>query len=353
MTTHNQTSKLTHHHSTPLIPILLQTLPFALGSILTAALLQTPSLSHHYHHHHHHHHRGASALSFLALATLLTVCAHLSTLAGWGGISCLGVEVGGYFLIGVSHTLALAGAVADLVCDGGVMRRGEGGGGGGAVGEKGGGVRGISTSFCGTDGPEGGYPPPPSRDTVVGALFGFGYHAVAAAVPAVVGLVRVGQGGGVAGQNAVAWMAAAFRGGMVVGRVVLLLLLWHGDKPPQKQSVFGALVLGAALLLVLPLFPVAAGSTVAAAALVGLTFGPVYPWVLCVLVCEMGEHERLGGIGIIVAFGNTGTAAGLFATSLIACSGHPLALYAVVVGVFGGMLVCWKSLSDGRRGLGQ
>ena len=260
-------------------------------------------------------------------------------------------------MIGVSHTLALAGAVAGLVCDdGGVMRQGEGsGGGGGAVGEKGGGgVRGISTSFCGTDGPEGSYPPPPSRDTVVGALFGFGYHAVAAAVPVLVGLVRVEQGGGVSGQKTLAWMAAAFGGGMVAGRVVMLLHLWHGDKLRQKQFVCRALMLAAAgVLLVLPLFPVAAGSAAAAAALVGLTFGPVYPWVLGILVCEMGEHERLGGIGIIVAFGNTGTAAGLFATSLIACSGHPLALYVIVLGVFGGMLVCWNSLSDGRRGLGQ
>ncbi len=179
----------------------------------------------------------------------------------------------------------------------------------------------------------------------MGALFGFGYHAVVAAVPALVTLWSVRQG---VGESSLAWVTAVFGGGMVVGRVVLLLL-WRGDRPLRKESVFMTLVLGASVLLVLPLVPVTAGSAAAAAALVGLAFGPVYPWVLGVAVRGMDENERLGGVGILVAFGNTGTAAGLFVTGLVAHSGRPFALCVVVVSVFAGMLACWNSLPDGQE----
>lgn len=85
----------------------------------------------------------------------------------------------------------------------------------------------------------------------------------------------------------------------------------------------------------------------AAAALVGVVLGPVYPWAVAGMLGRgMGEEETASGVGITVAFGNVGMVAALFVTGSIELLEAPGALQWVMAGLFGGMLLCWDALPD-------
>jgi hypothetical protein len=62
----------------------------------------------------------------------------------------------------------------------------------------------------------------------------------------------------------------------------------------------------------------------------------------------MGERERLGGIGVVVAFGSAGAVTGLVGSQMITRfpEGSGVLHFVVVGGLVGGMLLCWRGLVD-------
>jgi hypothetical protein len=83
----------------------------------------------------------------------------------------------------------------------------------------------------------------------------------------------------------------------------------------------------------------------AGALVVGFALGPVYTWAVGRLLGrEMGDGERVGAVGIVVAFGHAGAVGGLVMVRLAACLEGTVVLHLVVGGAFGGMVLCLKIL---------
>lgn len=90
------------------------------------------------------------------------------------------------------------------------------------------------------------------------------------------------------------------------------------------------------------------------ALVVGFALGPVYTWAVGrLLVRGMGDGERLGAVGIVVAFGHAGAVGGLVVVRLAACLERTVVLHLVVGGAFGGMVLCWKILMGSKGDVGR
>jgi fucose permease len=107
----------------------------------------------------------------------------------------------------------------------------------------------------------------------------------------------------------------------------------------ERQVVYGAVVAAAAFELLTWLGPHVVGN-VTSVAVVSLLLGPVYPCAAAVFVSRMRKHERIGGIGVISAFGSAGGAAAPFTTGLVG----PAMLHPISIGLFGVMASCWYGL---------
>ncbi|KAK4154555.1 hypothetical protein C8A00DRAFT_32679 [Chaetomidium leptoderma] len=167
-----------------------------------------------------------------------------------------------------------------------------------------------------------GYPPPASRAVVLGALFAFAYHAAVVAIPAWLVLLTVADWSGATGQSSLAHATATFWAGVAAGR--FMVLPWaERTRRQRRQFVSSALLGTGGFLLVcwLVLGSIVRSATVAAA-VAGFLLGPVYPWVVGVLMREMIAYLEALTV-----------------------------LHLVIAGLFGGMLVCWNGLMDTDRGV--
>jgi len=140
---------------------------------------------------------------------------------------------------------------------------------------------------------------------------------------------------------------AAVWGGIVVGRCVFLP--WFEGIGKAKHLVSWALTFTASLLLLFWLFLGTVKGLMAVAALAGLLLGPVYPFVLGLVMHEIDDHEKQSGVGIVVAFGSAGALAAACINLLVAFWGIPFVLYLLISGLLGGMLLCWNGLADEKK----
>jgi len=129
-------------------------------------------------------------------------------------------------------------------------------------------------------------------------------------------------------------MGPVFWAGIAAGR----FLLCTAQRIDERRLVYGAVLGAAAVELLTWLAPGVVGN-VAAVGVVGLLLGPVYPCAAAVFVSRMSKHERIGGIGVISAFGSAGGAAA-FTTGMVG----PTVLHPIAIGLFGVMLSCWCGL---------
>ncbi|KAK4233665.1 hypothetical protein C8A03DRAFT_38606 [Achaetomium macrosporum] len=191
-------------------------------------------------------------------------------------------------------------------------------------------------------GGQGGFPPPPSRLTVLGALFAFAHQAAMVVIPVWLVSLTGRQLGGSAGQVSLVYAMFTFCAGLGVGSLTLI--------PPieqRKQLVFSALLVSVGLLLLAWLLGDAFDAA-AAAAPVGFFMASAYPWIVALLMHEMSEQERLSGVAIVVAFGTSGAVTALSITQMAAHLESPAVLHLAVMGLFGGMLMCWNAMSDAK-----
>ncbi|KAK0643878.1 major facilitator superfamily domain-containing protein [Cercophora newfieldiana] len=128
---------------------------------------------------------------------------------------------------------------------------------------------------------------------------------------------------------------SVFWAGITAGR----FLLCTSQRVDARRIVYAAVVVAAAFELFTWLGPNVV-SNVTSAAVVGLLLGPVYPCAAAIFVSRMREHERIGGIGVISAFGSAGGAAAPFTTGLVG----PIMLHPIVIGLSGVMVSCWYGL---------
>lgn len=82
-------------------------------------------------------------------------------------------------------------------------------------------------------------------------------------------------------------------------------------------------------------------SDVTGVGIVGLLLGPVYPCAAAIFMRKMADHERVGGIGVISAFGSAGAAAAPFTAGVLAELVGPFILHPIAVVLFGVMVSCW------------
>ncbi|KAK4449857.1 major facilitator superfamily domain-containing protein [Podospora aff. communis PSN243] len=113
-------------------------------------------------------------------------------------------------------------------------------------------------------------------------------------------------------------------------------LLCAAQRVDERRIVYGAVVAAAAFELFTWLGPHVV-SNVTSVAVVSLLLGPVYPCAAAILVSRMRKHERIGGIGVISAFGSAGGAAAPFTIGLVG----PAMLHPIAIGLFGVMASCW------------
>ncbi|KAK4126395.1 hypothetical protein N657DRAFT_643179 [Parathielavia appendiculata] len=207
------------------------------------------------------------------------------------------------------------------------------------------------------------YPPLATRNTILLAFFSLAHHAFATAVPTWVvsspspskyqpQSAHAADGDRSSVPEHVA--AIVFWTGLAVGRFASsslreggVLLLRRGPSG-IKWPVCG--MLAVAYLLVFRFYWAftSPGDVVLSLLTFGFFLGPVYPLVLGVLLDEMGEHEMLGGVSLLVAFGSSGGAGGLVGSQLVAqCAKTPIAWHYVVgLGLVAGMVLCLMGLRD-------
>jgi hypothetical protein len=192
----------------------------------------------------------------------------------------------------------------------------------------------------------GGFPPPASRLTILGALFAFAYQAAMVVVPVWLVSWTGGEPSSSTGQMPLVYAVVPFWAGIVIGVGSLALT---PSVEQKKQLVSSALVASAGLLLPAWVLGDVFWNAAATGALVGFLMGPAYPWMVALLIRETSEEERLSGIAIVVAFGTAGAVTALSIIHLASQLESPAVLHLAVLGLFGGMLMCWNAMSDANR----
>jgi hypothetical protein len=216
--------------------------------------------------------------------------------------------------------------------------------------------RATTTTPCRVD-----YPPPASRTTILGALFSFLHHALITLIPTSLAHLTSPpppsatnpapqcQFSSFPSASSLITPTFFFWTSLAITR--LTFSSWGEDIPRAKlkRLVSWALIATAVVLLLPGLYSsVGSVDALVAAACAGVALGSVYPWVVAVVHRGMGERERLGGIGVVVAFGSAGAVAGLVGSQMVTrfSEGSGVLHFVVVGGLVGGMLLCWRGLVD-------
>lgn len=159
---------------------------------------------------------------------------------------------------------------------------------------------------------------------VMGALFIFAYRFAEVSL----------SSWAVRGPNIVFWT------GITLGR----LLLWAPTQRLDERKVVYVVVTSAACFELMTIVAPGVVSAATGVGIVGLLLGPVYPCAAAVFMRKMAEHEQVGGIGVISAFGSAGAAAAPFTAGVLAELVGPSVLHPIAIALFGVMVSCWYGL---------
>ncbi|KAK5661231.1 hypothetical protein OQA88_11124 [Cercophora sp. LCS_1] len=163
-----------------------------------------------------------------------------------------------------------------------------------------------------------------TKVVVMGALFIFAYRFAEVSL----------SSWAVRGPNVVFWA------GITIGR----LLLWApAQRLDERKVVYGVIGSATCFELMTILAP-GLVSDATGVGIVGLLLGPVYPCAAAMFMRKMAEHEQVGGIGVISAFGSAGAAAAPFTAGVLAELVGPFVLHPIAIALFGVMVSCWYGL---------
>ncbi|OLN98052.1 Bypass of stop codon protein 6-like protein 4 [Colletotrichum chlorophyti] len=181
------------------------------------------------------------------------------------------------------------------------------------------------------------------RVVLLGALFIFAYQGAEVSISGWVISFLISFRGGE--PESVGYVTAGFWAGITIGR---FFLSHPAHRIGEKLFVFLATAGATVFQLLVWWVPNVVGPAVSVA-IVGLLLGPIYPCAAAVFMRGMTRQERVGGMGVISAFGSSGGAVAPFATGLLAQAAGTWVLHPIAIGLFVVMVGTWYAVPHGRK----
>ena len=180
-----------------------------------------------------------------------------------------------------------------------------------------------------------------SRITLLGALFIFAYQGAEVSISGwVLSFLLTSRAHPESQTPSLGYVSSGFWAGITLGR---FLLSNPAQRIGEKLSVFVLIAGSAAFQLLVWLVPNIIGNAVAVA-IVGLLLGPIYPCATIIFSRLLSRGQLVSALAAISAFGSSGGAVAPLVTGLIGQQEGPWVLNPIVIGLFGGMVICWASL---------